>query len=127
MNFAYYNEDELLRMILVIGNYPASTGRHVLKRLDFGQSECALGIAYASLTSVLDDGDVGGPSFQLVEEAGNNELVITHYDSATRQIAGHFQMTLAGQGSFYVDDLYFPDTLRITYGTFDLKLNPPEE
>lgn len=127
MNFGYFNEQDFLRMLIVVGNFPASTGKYVLRRLDIGQSECAADFAYGSFTTVLDDGDVGGPSYQIVEEAGDNELVITQYDSAARTIAGHFQMTLAGPGPFSIDDLYFPDTLRITYGTFELKLSPPQE
>ncbi len=127
MNFSYANEQDFLRMVVVIGNFPASIGKYVLRSLDIGQNECATDLTYAYFTTVLDDGDVGGPSYQLVEEADNNELVITQYDSASRQIEGNFQMTLVGPGPFYIDDLYFPDTLRITYGTFELKLEPPQE
>ncbi len=127
MNFSYANEQDLLRMVVVIGNFPASIGKYVLRSLDIGQNECATDLTYAYFTTVLDDGDVGGPSYQLVEEAGDNELVITQYDSAARTIAGHFQMTLAGPGPFSIDDLFFPDTLRITYGTFEQKLSPPRE
>ena len=62
-----------------------------------------------------------------MEEAENNELIITHYDSAARRLEGHFSMTLAVTELFRIDELNFPDTVRITYGSFSTEVLPITE
>ena len=114
-------------MSLSIINFPSQVGRHILRRKYPNQNECELGLTYASFATWLDDGDVLGESFHLVDEAPNNELIITQYDSASRQLEGRFQMTFAVKEQFRIDELEFPDTLHVTYGTFSMKLNPSEE
>ena len=114
-------------MALVIGNFPPHVGRYVLPRVLIGQSECRSDQIYANLHTQVDDGDVLGESFHIVEEASDNELVITKYDSVARRLEGHFQMTLAVTELFRIDELNFPDTVRITYGTFSTEVLPPEE
>ncbi len=63
----------------------------------------------------------------MVEEAENNELIITHYDSVAQRLEGRFSMTLAVVDLFRIDELNFPDTVRITYGTFSTEVLPITE
>ncbi|MGB3851997.1 MAG: hypothetical protein WA958_18655 [Tunicatimonas sp.] len=125
LNFVYYDETGLARMSLGIGNFPNQEGTYQLQKRNTGESECALDLTFTSFHTL--EGDALGEAFHMVEEADENELVITHYDSASRRIEGRFSMTLAVVDFFRIDELNFPDTVRITYGTFSTEILPPEE
>lgn len=126
LNCVYYDETGLERMSLGIGNFPNQVGSYKIPRIDAGGvGECALDTLYASFYTL--EGDAIGEAFHIVEEAENNELVITRYDSAAHRLEGHFSMTLAVTELFRIDELNFPDTVRITYGTFSTEVLPPED
>lgn len=127
MSLGYYNENNFRRMSLGISNFPAQPGKYTLLRRYSGQNECESNLIYASLHTLLDDGDVLGESFHIVEDAPDNELIITRYDSANQLLEGRFQMTFAVTELFRIDELDFPDTVRITYGSFFTDVLPPEE
>ena len=119
----YYDESGLERMAVVIGNFSPQVGRYVLRNEE-DLNECALNLTYGSASTL--EGDVLVERFHIVEDAGPNELIITHYDSAAHRLEGRFQMTLAVKDLFRVDSIEFPDTLHITYGTFSTEIVPPE-
>ncbi len=122
----YYDETSLARMSLVVGNFPNQTGTYKIPRIDAGGGgECALDTLYSSFYTL--EGDALAEAFHIVEEAEGNELIITHYNSATSRLEGRFSMTLAVTELFRIDELNFPDTLRITYGTFSTEVLPITE
>ena len=125
LSFGYYDETGLARMSLGIGNFPNREGTYQLQKRNTGESECALNLIYTSLHTL--EGDALGEAFHMVEEAENNELIITHYDSAARRLEGRFSMTLAVVDLFRIDEFNFPDTVRITYGTFSIEVLPITE
>ena len=120
----YYAENNYQLMSLNMSNFPARVGTYTLERRESGQSECALDLIYGSAATWEDDALV--EIFEIVEEAGPNELIITHYDSAARRLEGRFQMTLVVKDLFRIDNLDFPDTLHIDYGTFSTEILPPD-
>lgn len=126
LSLGYYDEGGLARMSLGIGNFPNRVGSYKIPRIDAGGvGECTLDTLYTSFYTL--EGDALGEAFHIVEETENNELIITHYDSAAQRLEGRFSMTLAVTELFRIDELNFPDTVRITYGTFSTELFPPEE
>lgn len=108
-----------------LANFPAQNGTYKLKRRETLENECELMLTYASLATL--DHDALIEIFGIVEEADNNELIITHYDSAAARLEGRFSMTLAVKDLFRVDSIEFPDTLVIEYGTFSTEVLPPRE
>ena len=123
LSLGYYDETGLARMSLGIGNFPNQTGSYKIPRIDAGGvGECALDTLYSSFYTL--EGDALAEAFHIVEEAEDNELIITHYDSATSRLEGRFSMTLAVTELFRIDELNFPDTVRITYGTFSTEVLP---
>ena len=118
----FYDENGLRRMSIVIGNFPPYIGKYTLKKAGL---ECVNNFIYGSANTL--DHDALIERFDIVEEADNNELIITHYDSVAARLEGHFSMTLAVKDMFRVDSIEFPDTLVIEYGTFSTEVLPPRE
>ena len=126
-NLSYYDANNVRRIYISLGNFPAKEGNYTLKWRESGQNESATKLIYSNLH--LTEDDVSSPAFRIIEEEGPNELIIIHYDSVAQRIEGRFQMTATintTEEDRNREDRAL-DTLRITYGTFTADILPPQE
>lgn len=70
----------------------------------------------------LQDQDVIENIYEVNDSADNNYLYIDHYDPEKQAIKGRFSMTLYRRYQHANQTQGFPDTLKITDGTFDVKV-----
>lgn len=70
----------------------------------------------------LQDQDVIENIYEVNDSADNNCLYIDHYDPEKQTIKGRFFMTLYRRYQHANQTQGFPDTLKITDGTFDVKV-----
>ncbi|MEM9671025.1 MAG: hypothetical protein AAF992_00420 [Bacteroidota bacterium] len=109
-----------------VGNIPAKEGRYTLRRGDTNSGECELDTPFGS--ALKYNGATLVTLYEIMEDKGPNEFVITRYDSAAQRLEGRFQVALAVEDTLSpFSKREHPDTLRITQGTFVTTISPPEE
>lgn len=73
-------------------------------------------------TFTLSYYDIAENYYEVDDSASNNYLYIDHYDPEKQAIKGRFSMTLYRLDRHIDQTQGFPDTLKITDGTFDVKV-----
>ncbi|MEM6842753.1 MAG: hypothetical protein AAF632_11050 [Bacteroidota bacterium] len=109
-----------------LGNIPAKEGKYTLRRSDTQDEVCTLETPFG--TALTEDGITLMQWYEILEDKGPNELVITRYDSEAKRLEGSLQMTLAVADTLSpFSRVEHPDTLRITKGIFTATISPSDD
>ena len=115
--FDLYNDQKHLRENLFFYKINNSIGVNNIKIQASSSTEANPGVFYSTL---LDDGDVAGDSFSLLEGKIENKLTIDKKKGD--EIWGTFQVALLKNKNFTASDPTAPDTIIFTNGKFHTKL-----
>lgn len=110
-----YNGQEFMRERLILSKIPYLEQANTIHLVDTVLTDASYG-------TLVDDGDVVGDIYKVIEGESDNFVTITSYNEETKEVKGNFQVTFVFDETDTKSDPTAPDTIRFTSGEFHTKI-----
>lgn len=114
-----YNEQKFLREVFRIFKIPI---QEQWNKIDSIKPNVDTALTRASYATLVDDGDVVGDIFNVLDGESENFVTITSYNEETNEVKGNFQVTFVFDETDNKSDPTARDTIRFTNGEFHTKV-----